>query len=279
MLTLTFSTSVNAKPSQIWAHYIDFNLRKKWEIDLEYLEFEGEIKTGQYGRMGLKGMPEIRFYLAKIEVNKAFTDQVNLPQMGILTFCHQILTAENSMANRIQVTVTFEPEESIPNAQVERFFKQVTKDLVETTSRLKAVVEANHIEINCFKTNEKIDSILVKPNLQLIYVSDIERSTIFYKTLFNAEPLFSSPRYVAFSAGQVAIFAIWSGGIKPDSAVPRFSEIGIMLPSNEDVEQLFERWQNNPNIEIKQEPYTDVFGRTFLVKDPDGHTIRVCPLD
>ncbi|AYA40322.1 VOC family protein [Xenorhabdus nematophila] len=120
---------------------------------------------------------------------------------------------------------------------------------------------------------------LIQPNLQLIYVSDIEHSTTFYKTLFNVEPIFSSPRYVAFSAGKEAIFAIWSGGERLDSAVPRFSEIGIMLPSREDVDRLFKKWQQIPNIDIKQEPYTDVFGRTFLVTDPDGHIIRVCPLD
>jgi predicted enzyme related to lactoylglutathione lyase len=118
-----------------------------------------------------------------------------------------------------------------------------------------------------------------KPNLQLIYVSDIERSTTFYETLFNSKPVFSSPRYVAFSAGGEAVFAIWTGGTAPDAATPRFSEIGIMLPSNEDVDRLFEEWQKNSNIKILREPYTEVFGRTFLVADPDGHIIRVCPLD
>ncbi|MDC9593262.1 VOC family protein [Xenorhabdus sp. IM139775] len=270
MLTLTFSTSINAKPSQIWAHYVDFDLRKKWEIDLECFEFEGEVKTGQYGRMVLRGMPEIRFYLAKIEVNKEFTDQVNLPQMGVLTFCHQILTDENNMAKGIQVSVSFEPEGNIPPAQAVSFFKQVTQDLVETLSRLKVVVEKNETENSVS---------VVKPYLQLIYVSDIERSSAFYTTIFNAEPVFSSPRYVAFSAGKEAIFAIWGGDTKPDNTVPRFSEIGIMLPSGEEVDQLFEQWQQEPNIKIQQEPYTDVFGRTFLVKDPDGHMIRVCPLD
>ncbi|PHM73452.1 VOC family protein [Xenorhabdus kozodoii] len=270
MLTLTFSTSVNAKPSQIWAHYVDFDLRKKWEIDLEYFEFEGEVKTGQYGKMVLSGRPEIRFYLANIEVNKEFTDQVNLPQMGVLTFCHKIFTDASNMAKRIQVSVSFEPEGHISDAQAVSFFKQVTQDLVETLSRLKIVVE---------KTETEKWGSAIKPNLQLIYVSDIERSTAFYSTIFNAEPVFSSPRYVAFSAGKEAIFAIWGGGEQPDNAVPRFSEIGIMLPSCEEVDQLFEQWQQNANIEIQQEPYTDVFGRTFLVKDPDGHMIRVCPLD
>lgn len=124
-----------------------------------------------------------------------------------------------------------------------------------------------------------MQTICPKPNLQLIYVSDIKRSTDFYKTLFNSDPVFSSPRYVAFAAGGEALFAIWSGGTTPDTAIPRFSEIGIMLPSNQDVDHLFEEWKKNPDIKIVQEPRTEVFGRTFLVEDPDGHIIRVCPAD
>ncbi len=120
-----------------------------------------------------------------------------------------------------------------------------------------------------------------KPNLQLVYVSDIERSTAFYEMLFNAKPVFSSPRYVAFSADESgkALFAIWAGGTTPDAETPRFSEVGIMLSSNEEVDRLFEEWKKNPGMNIVQEPATEVFGRTFLVKDPDGHIIRVCPLD
>lgn len=117
-----------------------------------------------------------------------------------------------------------------------------------------------------------------KANLQLIYVSDINRSTDFYTTLFNAEPVFKSPRYVAFAVAGEAVFAIWTGGTIPDINVPRFSEIGIMLPSNQDVDLLYKEWKKNPTIKIIKEPHTEVFGRTFLVQDPDGHVIRVCPL-
>ena len=117
------------------------------------------------------------------------------------------------------------------------------------------------------------------PNLQLIYVSDIKHSTDFYKTIFNAEPVFASPRYVAFAAGDKAVFALWTGGTTPDKSAPRFSEIGIMLPSNQEVDNLFEEWKKIPGIDILQEPLTEIFGRTFLVKDPDGHVIRVCPMD
>lgn len=119
----------------------------------------------------------------------------------------------------------------------------------------------------------------IRANLQLIYVSDIERSTNFYKMIFKSDSVFSSPRYVAFAAGSDSLFAIWTGGEKPDANVPRFSEIGIMLPSNADVDLLFKEWQSNKDIVVVQEPHDAVFGRTFLVKDPDGHIIRVSPLD
>lgn len=121
----------------------------------------------------------------------------------------------------------------------------------------------------------------VLANLQLVYVSDIERSTDFYRSLFCMEPIFTSPRYVAFpaSASGEALFAIWSGGETPDPKAQRFSEIGIMLPTNDDVDNMFNIWKDNPDISIVKEPYKEVFGLTFLVKDPDGNIIRVSPLD
>lgn len=121
--------------------------------------------------------------------------------------------------------------------------------------------------------------IQAKPNLQLVYVSDIKKSTEFYKKLFNSEPTFTSPRYVAFSAGEKALFAIWSGGSKPDLDTPRFSEIGVMLSSDEEVDTLFKQWEKIPHLQVVQKPTKEVFGLTFIVKDPDGHLIRVSPVD
>jgi catechol 2,3-dioxygenase-like lactoylglutathione lyase family enzyme len=117
------------------------------------------------------------------------------------------------------------------------------------------------------------------PNLQLIYVSDIERSTHYYSKIFNYKPIFKSPRYVVFTIDGEAQFAIWSGGTTPDNTVPRFCEIGIMLPSDKAVETLFEDWKKSDEIKFSRDLYTEVFGLTFLVEDPDGHIIRVCSVD
>ena len=118
-----------------------------------------------------------------------------------------------------------------------------------------------------------------KPNLQLIYVSDIPLSTEYYKNLFNIEPFFITPRYVVFKIDGEADFAIWSGGGVPDNTAPRYSEIGINLESDNDVTELYNEWKDADNIHIEKEIYTDVFGKTFLVKDPDGHIIRVSSKD
>lgn len=49
------------------------------------------------------------------------------------------------------------------------------------------------------------------PNLFLTYVSDAKRSTAFYSDLFDIEPNFTSPRYVAFEVTPGVLFAIWTG--------------------------------------------------------------------
>jgi hypothetical protein len=41
----------------------------------------------------------------------------------------------------------------------------------------------------------------------------------------------------------------------------------------------FDQSNTNPDINISHEPYADVFRRTFLARNPDGHIIRVSPLD
>ena len=49
------------------------------------------------------------------------------------------------------------------------------------------------------------------PNLFMTYVSDAERSTAFYRNLFDIQPDFTSPRYVAFEVAPGVLFAIWTG--------------------------------------------------------------------
>ncbi|ADZ92983.1 VOC family protein [Marinomonas mediterranea] len=118
-----------------------------------------------------------------------------------------------------------------------------------------------------------------RPNLQLIYVSDIKQSTHYYQMIFNIEPYFITPRYVVFNIDGEANFAIWSGAGEPDKDAPRYSEIGMCLNSDKEVKELYSEWEANTDINIHTPLHTDVFGETFLVKDPDGHLIRISSAD
>ncbi|MDF2992538.1 MAG: Glyoxalase-like domain protein [Microbacterium sp.] len=118
------------------------------------------------------------------------------------------------------------------------------------------------------------------PNLFLIYVQDAEAATAFYRDLFEIEPTFTSPRYVAFEVAPGVLFAVWTG--RAEYAVPttpRTSELGLMVPGAASaVDDLFARWTAK-GVHAVEEPHDDVFGRTFVVADPDGNLIRVSPID
>lgn len=118
------------------------------------------------------------------------------------------------------------------------------------------------------------------PNLFLIYVQDATRAAAFYGDLFEMEPSFASPRYVAFEIAPGVLFAVWSG--QPDDATPltpRTSEVGLMIPGGATaIDQMFAVWSAK-GVTVITEPYDEVFGRTFVIADPDGNLIRVSPID
>lgn len=118
------------------------------------------------------------------------------------------------------------------------------------------------------------------PNLFLVYVTDVERATRFYSELFDIKPLMTTPRYVPFEIAPGALFALWSGRaetVTPEA--PRFSEVGLMLPGPASaVEELYRQWTAR-GVTVVEEIHDDVFGRTFVIADPDGNYIRVSPVD
>lgn len=118
------------------------------------------------------------------------------------------------------------------------------------------------------------------PNLFLTYVSDVERSTDFYSRLFDIEPTFTSPRYVAFEVAPGVLFAIWTGHDENlASATPRTNEIGLMIPGPASaIDDVYEEWVTK-GVHVIEEPHDDVFGRTFVIADPDHNLVRVSPVD
>jgi predicted enzyme related to lactoylglutathione lyase len=114
----------------------------------------------------------------------------------------------------------------------------------------------------------------------IVYVNDAPEAARFYADLLEIEPSFQTPGYIAFDLGEGADLALWSGqidGLTP--AMPRTGEVCLALPGGPDViDRRFERWVAK-GVRVVSEPRDEVFGRTFVVADPDGNLIRVAPVD
>ena len=118
------------------------------------------------------------------------------------------------------------------------------------------------------------------PNAFLIYVTDVEKSTAFYESIFDMKAVFTSPAYVAFEPSPGVTFALWSRhGASLPRETPRTSELGINLNMrSEEIDDLYARWIEKGATPVDP-PYDDQFGHTFVVADPDGNLIRVAPVD
>ncbi|PWJ46494.1 Glyoxalase/Bleomycin resistance protein/Dioxygenase superfamily protein [Quadrisphaera granulorum] len=118
------------------------------------------------------------------------------------------------------------------------------------------------------------------PNLFLVYVSDAAQAAAFYSDLFDMAPVFTSPRYIAFEVAPGVLFAVWTG--RSEHAVPatrRLSEVGLMVPGGGGaVDEVYARWVVK-GVTVLEEPHDEVFGRTFVITDPDGNLVRVSPTD
>ncbi|MGW0431825.1 VOC family protein [Micromonospora sp. NPDC003197] len=112
----------------------------------------------------------------------------------------------------------------------------------------------------------------------IVYVNDAPAAARFYGDLLQMKPDFETPGYISFKLGSGADLALWGGqfdGLTP--AVPRTSEVWLALPGGSDeIDQTYREWQAK-GVKVLQEPVDAVFGRTFVVADPDGNRIRVAP--
>lgn len=116
------------------------------------------------------------------------------------------------------------------------------------------------------------------PNMVILHVSDTPASARFYAELFGIEPSLETPRFVSFPLTDGFDLALWSGATDRLKA-PRTSELCVTLDGGpERIDRQFQDWTAKGVITV-EEPHDEVFGRTFVVADPDGNLIRVAPVD
>lgn len=116
------------------------------------------------------------------------------------------------------------------------------------------------------------------PNLGfvLLFVSNPQKSSLFYQDILGIKPVEESPTFVMFALKNGVMLGLWS----KYTAEPRIEALPgaleICLPT-EDVDALYEQWAKK-QVTVAQKPTDMDFGRTFVIFDPDGHRIRIYKL-
>jgi predicted enzyme related to lactoylglutathione lyase len=121
---------------------------------------------------------------------------------------------------------------------------------------------------------------MTAPNMFIVYVSDAPASARFYGDLFGLSPSFESPAFIAFDLASGVQLALWSRAeVDLAEAGTRTSEVCLNLEgAPESVDALFAEWKGK-GVKVVAEPVDAVFGRTFVIADPDDNLIRVAPVD
>ena len=110
----------------------------------------------------------------------------------------------------------------------------------------------------------------------ILFVTNPQKSSIFYQELFEIKPIEESPTFVMFALKNGVMLALWS----KYTAEPRIEappgSTEVCFPTD-NVDALYEAWSKKQLV-TAQKPTDMDFGRTFLILDPDGHRIRIYKL-
>lgn len=139
-ISISFILPTQSNPAQIWQYFIELNLRKLWETDLEDFRIIGELKTGAKGIFKLQNMPEMEVTLSKVINEQEFTEQFDMPGIGLLFFSHQIIQiAENQY--ELKAEISLKPDPQLDTKASYDFIKQISDDIIDKTYKLNSLVE------------------------------------------------------------------------------------------------------------------------------------------
>lgn len=121
---------------------------------------------------------------------------------------------------------------------------------------------------------------MFKPNSIILYVTDVDKSTVFYSKILKAEPIEQYSEFSVFALSDDFILGLQAkSGIdpKPQSQFGGF-EVCMSDVSKQDVDDIYHQWCKL-GVDIVMKPTDLDFGYTFVAVDPDGHRLRVCATD
>lgn len=117
------------------------------------------------------------------------------------------------------------------------------------------------------------------PTLGLItlFVTNPQKSGLFYQKMLGTNPIEESPTFVMFALKNGVMLGLWSKFTAEPRVEASPGALEICFPT-EDVDALYEDW-GKKQATVAQKPTDMDFGRTFVILDPDGHRIRAYKLN
>ena len=118
------------------------------------------------------------------------------------------------------------------------------------------------------------------PNSVILYVSDVEASTAFYRRILDHEPIETYPGFSVFKLSDGMTLGLQAADEIEPVAEPYVggAELSLSNVEHADVDRLHAQWEML-SIPMVLEPTVLEFGYTFVATDPDGHRLRVCATD
>jgi len=80
-----YEHSVEGKVSRsaVWGLYSDVTKCPEWDKGIEAISLEGEFSEGKRGTIKPAGQDQLPFQLTKVEVNRGFSDETEIPGAGV----------------------------------------------------------------------------------------------------------------------------------------------------------------------------------------------------
>ena len=118
------------------------------------------------------------------------------------------------------------------------------------------------------------------PNSVILYVSDVEASTAFYRRILGHEAIKTYPGFSVFALSDDVTLGLQAADEIEPAAEPYVggSELNLSDVEHVDVDRLYAQWKAL-GIPMILAPTVLEFGYTFVATDPDGHRLRVCATD
>ena len=110
----------------------------------------------------------------------------------------------------------------------------------------------------------------------LLFVTNPQKSSLFYQEIFNLKPIEESSTFVMFALKNGVLLGLWSKYTAEPRVEATPGALELCFPA-ENVDAVYEEW-GQKHVTVAQKPTDMDFGRTFVILDPDGHRIRVYKL-